>query len=385
MKRMSKVFLGIGALTMLASGALAIGLAANPKEAVKVNADDIVASGKITLDTSINWAEQATDCKIAVYFFDSTETKNGWSNLVDMPEGQCEVEVDYALTFSPAKMIAVRFDPIAESAGWSNVWNQAPNTGGYNIGSHIRITSQDTAVVDDYAAIIGMHSAGSWGEISFELDSIKKSGSSHCEYYHDRVEFAVGDEFKTLFAGSLLDSFTTGDGIASGDFTGGNGSNIVVNKAGFYSFYFDSKTHNLHIASATVADADRWAQYFLENNGCDPTGVALPTGWSNCATEYAKLADDVKDYIYAADATKTDTYTEQAVAQYDWAVAHHSELEKFIVNRGGTPRATISLDSVNPLSHSLGDTTKVVATVVIVSLVAVTTIGGIIILKRKER
>lgn len=379
MKKMSKVFLGIGALTMLASGALAIGLAANPKEAVKANA--ATGSVKVCLN---DWSSSG-NVKIGLYFF-VPDSVNEWEeDLVLANEGDEFVDIPYEISIAATHMIAVRFPSTQTTPNWDDKYNQTNNL---EISDFINITGWDDSAISGYPVVKGAASGQSWSDIQ-TLSSTKINGAKNCEFY-SQVSLTDGVSFQIVYNGVYYGNFEEGDGVTAGTFTGtqgqGMGTEITVHETGKYSFYFDSSLKKVHISNPVIAAANDWGLYFRNHAECDATGATIPEGWADVASEYAKLDGDVKDYIWDLTAVKNGTYIEDALWNYDWAIAHHTGLDHFITDSTGTHARSVPF--TGSLSSSvLGNVnnTAVIATVVIVSLVAVTTIGGIIILKRKER
>ncbi|MCR5333086.1 MAG: hypothetical protein K6E11_03600 [Bacilli bacterium] len=367
-------------LVSLSAAGVSASLALQSKDPIEAKADTV--EGTVTIDTTINWSSAA--CKLAVYFFDDTVNpkKEGWSNLVSLSNGYGEAEVSYSLNFTPKNMIAVRYDPVATTTGWNNKWNQ---TNDLAYGQHIRITDANWASPDDYASIEGKTSGGTWGTLEV-LDGIKLNHSHNCEYYFENITLTANTEFKIRFAGNLYDSMSIGDGVSASDFGRGDNNNIKVLKKGTYDLFFNAASQNLHIANPIVAAADKWSEEFLDDVGCDPNGVNLPSGWSTVAASYAEITnDDVLDYIYIADPVEDGSYTEQAMYLYDWAVLHHPSLTKFVVDSEGNER--VPKLHLNTTNNTFLDN-KGTAIAVIVLIGCVSFIGGtayLMLRKRKEQ
>lgn len=373
MKKINKVFLGIGALTMLASDALAITLASNPKEAVQANA----TSGTISVNINVNWSSAA--CKIALYFYN--DTQNEWSGLVSASQGDYLIDIPYNVSIEPTHMIAVRYSPDRTTTGFDNIWNQTNNL---DFSNHIAITGP-TSAVTGFPVVKGGPSGQAWSDLATLTHVKKNSDNYHVEYYGEVT--LTNQSFKSVFGGDYYGYYSTYSQISS-NFSGGGESDINTLVGGTYEFYFDAETHNTYITDPVIAAADEWSVSFLRDVECDPQGVNLPAGWATVAASYAAITNgDVKDYIYgmAASSDPAASATAKAVYQYDWAVVHHPELEKFIKDSHDNVRTPHIVAGNSPISFTTDDVGKVIATVVIVSLVAVTTIGGIIILRRKER
>ena len=225
---------------------------------------------------------------------------------------------------------------------------------------------------------------GSWADMVY-LTNVKSNGSHNAEYYSTSVTLAVGDEFKIQVApyasGDYYGAYSTHSSIED-NFDGDGTNNIEVLVAGTYAFYFDSYEHSLYITKVEIAAADEWAQYFLANVGCDSTGANLPTGWSSCATEYAKLSGAAKNIVYGATAKVDGSYVEQAVARYDLAITNHPSLTKFIVNSSDTPRSAVIK---TPIISETVSNSNVIMIVLLVSVISLSGVGGyFFFIKKRE-
>ncbi len=363
-----------GLATLMSVGAVT-GVVVSNAQSVEPQSVQAAEEHKITLDVTQYWADD--DCAVSVYFFASGD-HNGWSSVAYVNAGHHYAEVTYSFNWNPENMIAVRLDPAATAGNWGQRYNQTQNL---EIGSHIRITGWDnSAEVDDYATIQGGNQDGTgWGQLA-TLNSVKKNGSNHCEYYTS-VTLNAGQAFKVVYGGEWFSNYSIGDGVDSSDFSGGNGSNIDIHKTGNYIFYFDASTKNVHIANPIYAEADEWAQSFLNNVGCDSSGVNLPTGWNSLATSYAALSAGAKDEIYGATANENGNYIERAVARYDYAISHHSSLTRFITNGAETiaRSASILVDTTNMVENN-----NMALIIVITSIITLASIGGLFLLKKKR-
>ena len=399
---MSKVFLGIGALTMLASGALAIGLAANPKDVVEAEASTLTNKVILQLNTA-DW--KSSSSKIALYFFDNSQpANNAWGGFVTPDGTSTYVDYPYSLNFTPTGCIAFRFSPSVETCGQ---WCFDDNRSNPAIWSTTNdITFKDVIYLDRYTGGIWTESGSytldtyirggasddwSVATVDTQLTSVKVNQSGHLEVYGSAT-LPAGTYFKAYAEADSGNETTHGyygsysayTSIAS-NLTGGGDSNIHNTAQATYEFYFDFNDKTLYITDPIVSAADEWGQYFTAHAGCDKVGNATPTGWSTVATEYAKLDGAVKNYIYALDHKKGGTYIEDALFDYDWAISRNGDLEKFVKDADNHVRTSHIAITNTPAILGNVNNSAVIATVVIVSLVAVTTIGGIIILKRKER
>ena len=396
MKKMSKVFLGIGALALLSSGALAISLAVNPKEAVKAEA--ISFSDKVYLELKNDW--KSSSSKIALYLFNNTTHENAWGGFVTPNGTQNYIEYPYSVGFQPEGCIAWRLDPGVETCGQWCFDNNRSNTAIWSttndisfadaiwLGAHYQDSKWTESGSYDIDTFVKGGSTDNWSvaTVDTELTHTKINGSGNLELYGE-VTLPADTYFKinTDSGTSWHGTYSANPLIASNLETSAEG-NIHNTAAAKYEVYFDYYTKSSYINDPIQAAADDWGLYFRNHSYCDATGATAPTGWDDVATEYGKLDGDVKDYIYDLTAVKGGTYIQDALWNYDWAIAHHDGLSHFITDSTGTHvRESAFVGNTTPSVLGNVSNTAVIATVVIVSLVAVTTIGGIIILKRKER
>ncbi len=348
-------------------------------------------AGTVNLDLrDSGWADAAAN--YAIMFMDKTTYPSeitAWSTYVTgTAAGERLVTISYDIPFNPQLMTVVRYKSTYSQSDWNSVkypedgnkWGQTPDI---SVDSIVRIGNTTDGYGNNYAyegypQVIG---GAGWTNITY-LTSVKSNGSHNVEYYGS-VTLAANTEFKIQVApyadGDYYATYSTYKDL-EGDFGGGGSSNILAKKGGTYSFYFDSYAGTLYITTVALAAADEWAQYFLAHSGCDATGVNIPSGWTACATEYAKLSGDAKDIVYGASAG-TDTYIEKAVARYDIAIRNHPSLTKFIVNSSSTPRTAGMV--VNPIAVATNGTTN--ATVIIViTLTSLSALGGYFFIRRRR-
>lgn len=355
-------------------------------------------SGTLHVDlNNSGWANDAAN--YAILFMDKTTYPSevvGWSSYVTgAVAGHRLVEVPYSLQFEPKLMTVVRYDTSKTQSDWNtdkwnSVWSQTKDV---DFSQTIRIgNTTDSGDNNKHYAYGGFPKliggvGGAWNDIAY-LESVKENGSNNAEFYKLDVTLAANTAFKVLVGpyndGDYYATYTPHSSISS-RFSGGGSNNIVCSTAGTYAFYFDSYAHTLYITREEIAEADEWAQYFNAHVGCDPTGQSTPSGWSSCATEYAKLSDDAKDYVYGETANPSGTYTQVALVTYDYAVAHHASLTKFVTNHSGTPRNVAPVTSPAALVGNVVNNNNVIAIVVIISVVAVPSIGAYFFVFKKRK
>jgi len=351
-----------------------------------------VWAGTVHVDLRDTWHDAGAN--YAILFMDKTTYSSevtAWSTYTTGTAANVTlVNVSYNLPFEPLEMTLVRYNSSYTEQQWNaekfptdgNKWGQTPDV---SFDEVIRI---GTTVEDGKnLAYLGYPKVCRWSPdaAAINLNAVKLNGSNHAEYYSTSIVLAANQQCKIQIApyasGDYYGSYTTHDSLTS-SFTTGDSGNIKALVAGTYAFYFDSTTNSTYITKVEIAEADEWAQYFLNNVGCDATGRNLPTGWSSCATEYGKLSGPAKDIVYGATASEGGTYVEQAVARYDVAVKNHPSLTKFIVNSGDTPRSA-AIANVPSIFRS-SETSNTILIVVIFSSIALTSIGGYFFLRHRK-
>lgn len=347
-------------------------------------------TGTIHVDLRDTWSDAAAN--YAVYFMDKTTYPSeigGWSTYTMGTAANVKlVNISYSLPFEPKEMTLVRYNSTYSQANWNsqkwptdgNRWGQTPDL---SVNEVVRV---GTTVEDGKnLAYLGYPKVVLWNPSASDvsLGTVKLNGSNHAEYYSTSVTLAANQQFKVQIApyadGDYYGNYSTHSSLTS-DFSGGGSSNIVCKTAGTYAFYFDSTNNSTYITKVELAEADEWSQYFLNNVGCDPTGRNVPSGWSSCATEYAKLSGAAKNIVYGATANPSGSYIEQAVARYDQALRSHPSLSHFIVNSGDTPRSA-AINILPTLSIQQSGTTIVIIAISATSLAAV---GGYFLFRKKK-
>lgn len=166
-----------------------------------------------------------------------------------------------------------------------------------------------------------------------------------------------------------------------------SGDYISITTSGTYMIYFKKASHESWVSEAgETQQAYFYANYFLAKVGCDPEGLEIPSGWSNCASRYAILSDDAKDFIYNFDVSKAESGDDVAemIERYEWAINHNpNSLSHFITNRSGTARAISASRVINPAIEV--KTNNYIIAVVVISSISLISLGGFFFLrKRKE-
>lgn len=352
------------------------------------------SSGSITIDLrDSGWA--GASANYAVYLMDKDTYPSDvgeWSTYVTgTAANECFVTVPYSVGLTPTDLLVYRYNPSYTQVQWeanpfvsdSNKWGQTKDV---SFHEHVVIGAFDSTenknnIYTGYARVLG---GTGWTQIAL-LDTIKSNGSHHVEYYSSSVTLTANEEFKIVFGNNEwfgYDIVSTHSSIEDNFTEGESDKNIKTVVAGSYAFYFDSHENTLYITTVDLAAADEWAEYFLDNVGCDATGVNLPTGWNACATEYAKLSGGAKNIVYGATAKEDGNYVEQAVARYDAALRSHPSLSHFIVNSSSVARSVY----VSPISSLvINNNSQTIVIVVIASVLAVAGVGGYFFFRRKKQ
>ena len=349
-------------------------------------------AGNVVVDLgNSGWADVAAN--YAVMFMDKTTYPSeidAWSTyLTGTKAGTYQISVPYDIPFEPKTMLIARYNSSYSQSSWNTnkwpsstyAWGQTDDIefGTYVIVSNLNGTKNAASTY--YPVIKG--GTSTWTDKAI-LSEHKVNGSGHVEYFSTSVTLLKDEKFKSVVPSSMGDlyygAYSTHSSLTS-NFSGGGDSDITVLVGGTYALYFDSATRSLYITTVAIAQADEWAQYFLSNVGCDASGVNLPTGWSSCATEYAKLSGAAKDIVYGATGKEDGTYVERAVARYDVAVRNHSSLSRFIVDSGDRPRTS---SYVNPISiFNKVDSSAVIISAVVIGVTALA-VGGYFLLRKKK-
>ena len=160
----------------------------------------------------------------------------------------------------------------------------------------------------------------------------------------------------------------------------------MIEVAGSYTFFFDATTKTIYITSPSIAAADQWSELFLGNVGCDPNGVAAPTGWDYVAASYSTLGAEVKNYIYGSSASTSGSATQRALATYEWALAHNPHnLTPFITNGDGSQTRGLAMNRTIGIGLKGNAGLNSIALIIaIISLIGVSSIVSYLYLRKRK-
>lgn len=332
-----------------------------------------------------NWNQ--ANAKLGVYVWNNSG--NTWTNLVSLDSSKNIYVLNYTLEGTPNNLIISRQNPIATVGSFDTSWAQSSDLS-FNEATYIYINGWNITSTSGWtvSAQVRSSTVPSFGpKQTISTIGLNDSGNPEVS---GKVSLEENEEFKMLAGDGVWSGYY---GVADGlddYFTGGSKTersdqnpNIVCKQAGDYDFFFDTETKRLWITNDALVAADGWAKLFINNVVCDSTGASLPTGWSANASYYAGISGDAKDIVYGANANVSGSRIEQAVAKYDYAVAHHSSLTRFVVNHSGTPRsvrATSTPIAISPITNS-----SATVVVIVVTLVSLTAIGSFVYIRSKRK
>ena len=340
------------------------------------------------IGTGNNWAYywDTDDAYVAAYIWKGSS--NGWSEMLETTEGTHRYIFEYELNFDPvgSTITLVRYNPVhGATPSWddTNTWAKVENI---PFGQLLYVyNNSGNSSVNSINYYIGATSDSWSGSWNYTLHDAKLNSGNFQVF--GNISLSATDEFKLVHktnngAATYVNGYEAHSSISSYFSVT---DNISCSKAGNYAIYYPADG-KIYITDHAHADADEWAQYFLNNVGCDANGVNKPTGWDDCATEYGKLSGDAKNLIYPASANENGSFIEKAMARYDWAVSHNSnikEADRFVKNSSGTVRAASNV--VSPLSPIVeNNATNVALIIVIVSTISLVALGGFFFIKRKK-
>lgn len=373
--------------------AAGVGASRSVEAPARVRATESISSRLVAkLGNVGKWSESSA--KLCAYLTD--ETNHFWTGLQNIEAEKQLYVFDYTVDFTPTILIWVRMNP-AESEGsfeegkkWNQTGNLAVKEATY-LDDEWNPTpeqcSQWTLTADVRSSEV--ESFGTKVKLDASTTELVEGGPQ----VSGVVELKKDEEFKILAGDGTWTAYYDCPASLAGCFEGGSKEhvdpgdpNIVCKEAGTYRFYFNTETKKIWISNDDIVDADGYAGYFLSNVGCDATGVDLPTGWSACATQYATLSDGAKDYLCAAEGNIGEGATQisKCVYWYDYAVACHPSLEKFMVDSKDAPRAINSPISM-PHTYSEFKASEMTVIIVATTVTSLAVLSLVLLISKKRR
>lgn len=254
----------------------------------------------------------------------------------------------------------------------------------------------DLNLDDTYFAITG------WGDGNSPCTSFSVSDSAHYYFVGDyngwnhtsnELEFDV-NQFKYVIKDIEIGAGSTGrqfkliynDGAETwlddpdANYSAyivsrGYGQNLETNSTGYYNFYWDPILSKVQ-GQTTAGAAEEYGTYLFNNIGCDASGAAAPSGWSDVSAAYGRLSLQTKNVVIETKANESgSTNLEKGLARYDWAVAHNPNVTGFIIGRAN---AAVVLGRVETFSST--------NSIIIIGVALATSVAfGVMVLFAKRR
>ena len=384
-----RLFKVLSIFAIAAAGAVAVGVGTKAPKVEAAEAATTTSRLVAKLGNIGKWSQDSA--KLCAYLTDDSSTY--WTSLQTMSSNKTLYVFDYTINFAPTKLIWVRMNPAATSGNWSQKWNQTGDLS-VNDATYLQDQWDPTTYQCSQWAITGnvytSKNSFSTPKYSMNVSTVELNDQNNPQVsgyvtLEENEEFKVVNVSDDVWSGyygcpSALDSAFTGGSKEKCE----GSSNIKCLIPGTYEFYFDTETKRTWITRQDIVDADGWAIYFNANVGCDPDGVSLPSGWSNCATQYGNLSNDAKDYIYGSKADEDGDNLARALATYDYAVAHHSTLTKFIKNSSDVVRTSINLDRFEMNTLFGNDDNGLVVSIVLISILSVSALASFYIIRKRK-
>lgn len=390
--KIKKLIIGLSVLGSLSLGVAGV-VSATLSKKEPVKAEAATYTGSFYVKCQDFWMAQ--DASIAIYLFNSNSSM--WcSNLLN-PNGSTYYKYEYSLSFQPTAVICSRIYKNSTPGDWCF---DVDNGGVFSrtndidlndtiwLGSHYQGSKYTTSGSYSLETYVKGGASENWSQatVNTQLTNTQTDGSK-IEVF-GTITVPADTYFKVVKTGVNPQEWYgnyTCDGAISSYLTGGGSSNIRNKALAKFDFYFNFDGNTTYIQSASLKAADTWCQSFNTNVGCDPTGQSLPTGWSSLSSSYSSLSGDAKDTIYASAANASGSNIERAMHTYDYAVSHHSSLTKFVTNSSGVVRNAAPIAIPTALASGVVDNSSVIAIVVIISVVAVPSIGAYFFVFKKRK
>ena len=387
----TKFFIALSSFAMAAAGFAALGSSA--KKADPVKAGDSY-TGSIIIQKNDN-DMRYTGSKLVAYFFDDN-SHTGWGTAVNNTDTRYQ-EYSWSLDFNPTTIIVLRVDGAnwSSSNPWSNVWCRTGNQtlSGFDVlymnGNATEGGNWGTYSVD---AVVKGGASDDWTvqTINTTLNHVKISGKDSLEVYGD-VSLPANSYFKVVKTNSEWCGAYTADASIASNLSNSESGNIHNVAAADYEFYFDYDYKTTYITDPVLAAADEWAQTFLGAN-C----TATKSGWTSAASDYAGLDTAVKNKIktqaHIDHKASAEGYVAQAVQRYDYVLELYGVYDASenpdgytdFLQRANSYVTPGRLQSSGVFANLNQDSSAIVPIIVVVSLVSVSTLGSLLIIKRKR-
>lgn len=398
MKRKSLVI--TSSLAMLLGLGIAGGLSAR-KQAKEVKADPVTYSGSIIIQKNSDHGGWTSRNKLVGYLFNGSE--NTWGTPVANSSGTYQEYSWSGLEFEPTTIIILN---VADnwSSSWENPWYNPDCRSG-----NVTLSLNDVVWMQKDAS-----EGANWGAYSMETFVMSDSDTRLGELSHYKVasngasieafgevSLSANQKFyiqKTIDGTNKYKTYTCLDLISSN--LSNDGDYIKVIDAATYEFYFNFNGNTLYLTDPVVADADEWSQDFLKT-GCETTSTGTKAKWGAHASSFAAyvtkhgsaFSDIFEDEAHVDHKETASGYIAQAVQRYDYV------LELYGVSNANTDEAGYQDFIGRVAAHMVTPKQNVRASIFgantiennglliigIVSLLAVSAVGGYFLLRKKKQ
>lgn len=379
-----KTILAIALSATGLGGAVAFGMTVGNENQEMIRTEAVTNGSLIVkLGNKSKWSQ--SNAKLCAYITNDSSTY--WTSLQTISSSKELYKFDYSISFTPTKLIWVRMDPAATSGNWSQKWNQTGDLG-WNEATYLQDQWDPTAAQCTQwtlSAQVRSSTVASFGT-KVTLSTIGINGSNNPEV-SGAVTLEEDEEFKILSGDNMWSGYYGCPDAIDSCFSGGSkvkredsNPNIVCEVAGTYDFFFDTETKRVWLTRQDIVDADGYASYFLSNVGCDETGATSPSGWSTCASTYSNLNGAARDVLCGATADKNGDNIARCVYWYDYAVAAHPSLTKFMVDSSSNPRVASS----NSTTYAINNNNAVLI-IAIIAAISLSATGVFFFLRKKRK
>lgn len=340
--------------------------------------------GQTYLDLSELTGWEGEEAKFGFYYFDDSVTpkKEAWSEGFATASSEAHIyRAQYSLNFVPKKMIAVRFNKVADELRWNAsgekdyVWNQGDDDNFYEYGVVV-IKGWDGNKSDSYE-MAGIKFSSN----VVMLDHLKRNDKGHSENFNQYVYLAKNDMFYISFNLCPYNDYETYDALAD-NFKIEDGK-IKVLESGLYSLYFDKDALKLYITSGLMSELDEWCQFFLGDNR---TCVETKSNWTEARSKYDNHLSKVEgatEYLrsveHVSHDAKIEGYIALAMQRYDFLV---SSFEGYTDYLGRSNAQNFTPYSSGAIILSTVD--KDATIIVIVSFVTLAAVSSLFIIRKKK-
>ena len=246
------------------------------------------------------------------------------------------------------------------------------------------------------------------GYLRGKINGVTDWGDGHQEFmgtddnpYKKTLELSAGDFIKAVAYsdGKLVKWINLNNASGTAEFPASiQDGNAYVTKAAKYNISISwnhNNDGNEYWDYVFEDEATTWSKVFLASMTCNNNGASDLTwntkqgstnwSWADFADEttgsYKDLGTIAKNALYEATAKTVGSQIEMAAKRHDVCVAHYG-WSAFIKNSSGVLRSNANVNFHQILNSK--ENTNTIAIIVIISLVSVTAIGGYFFIKKRQ-